>query len=248
MTSNPLERAFEWSRDKIRWYCDACEYRLNDRNAKIADAILRHLRDEPRLCDVGCGVGYLSVELAKRAKCVLSLELNPDALAELEKTVAARGITNITPLVGDFDSLEPQGAPYDGMALCMFGGMLEYVAVAERWLAHGGKTFFITTVAKKRTFSSSGAASPHMGLDDMREYLNRGGFEYSECVIPTAFGQPFKDFEDARRFMRAYDKLSGDKEIDDDLRNRLVETGESEFSLYLPAEKEYLLFIIDRRV
>ena len=154
---------------------------------------------------------------------------------------------NITPLQADFDTQAPVGEPFDGMVLCMFGGMFEYVAVAERWLSKEGKTFFITGTSKRRCFSANGVASSNDSLDDMRRYLADNGFKWSESIIPTSFGQPLTSVEEARRFMRAYDKLSTDDEIARDLEKRLFETGEREFPLYLPADKEYIMFTISRR-
>ena len=247
MTSNPHERAFEWTEDKIRWYGDASVYHGNDRTQKIAAALLAELPDRPRVCDVGCGVGFLSLELAKGAREVLSLELNENALAALQNEIKKRSVVNITPLQADFDTQAPVGEPFDGMVLCMFGGMFEYVAVAERWLSKEGKTFFITGTSKRRCFSANGVASSNDSLDDMRRYLADNGFKWSESIIPTSFGQPLTSVEEARRFMRAYDKLSTDDEIARDLEKRLFETGEREFPLYLPADKEYIMFMISRR-
>ena len=247
MTSNPHERAFEWSADKIRWYCDASVYHRNDRTQKIAAALLGELPEKPRVCDVGCGVGFLSLELAKGAREVLSLELNENALAVLQREIQNRGVTNITPLRADFDEQSPVGEPFDGMVLCMFGGMFEYVALAEHWLSAQGKTFFITGTSKRRCFSANGVASSNDSLEDMRRYLADNGYSWSESLIPTSFGQPLASLEEARRFMRAYDKLSTDEEIAIDLKKRLIETGESEFPLYLPADKEYIMFTISHR-
>ncbi|MEG2083846.1 MAG: class I SAM-dependent methyltransferase, partial [Oscillospiraceae bacterium] len=107
MTANPLERAFEWSPDKVRWYRDACEYSENDRNARIADAVMGQLPTFPSVCDIGCGIGCLSLELAKQASRMLALELNTYALSVLISQVNDDQITNIETMQGDVATLPP---------------------------------------------------------------------------------------------------------------------------------------------
>ncbi len=59
------------------------------------------------LCDMGCGNGFYSLQLAKMAGPsgrVLSVDIQAEMLAELRQRFEAEAIENITPILGSFHS------------------------------------------------------------------------------------------------------------------------------------------------
>jgi SAM-dependent methyltransferase len=59
--------------------------------------------------DAGCGNGWVTVPLAKLARRVTALDISPVSLTVLQKAAEQAGITNITPLTGDFPALYRNG-------------------------------------------------------------------------------------------------------------------------------------------
>ena len=55
---------FIWTEEKILWYQEAVAYFGYDR--VLADAAEPYLPREETVCDLGCGSGYLAMELARR--------------------------------------------------------------------------------------------------------------------------------------------------------------------------------------
>jgi len=55
---------FLWSEKRIEWYQRAVAYNRFD--AALADAVEPFLPLGETVCDLGCGIGYLAAELARR--------------------------------------------------------------------------------------------------------------------------------------------------------------------------------------
>ena len=57
------------------------------------------LTDEDVVVDVGCGTGGLTLEFAKRAKKVFSIDMNPDAIKTTRKNLENFGLQNKVELI-----------------------------------------------------------------------------------------------------------------------------------------------------
>ena len=119
---------FQWSEDMVRFMRQASEY--GDYHRRLADWMRPDLHKRDRLCDAGCGLGYLSLALAPYVQHITAADRNGDALAVLRENCAARGIDNIDIRCGDLFSMPPDAA-YDAMVFCFFGRMEEIAAIAK---------------------------------------------------------------------------------------------------------------------
>lgn len=59
------------------------------------------LTDEDVVVDVGCGTGGLTLEFAKRARKVFSIDINPDAIKTTRKNLEKFGLQNKVELIED---------------------------------------------------------------------------------------------------------------------------------------------------
>ena len=103
---------FCWNEDMIRFLRDASEQ--SDYHRLLAARIARELPENARVCDAGCGLGYLSLRLAPYCRQITAVDRSAEALAVLERNIAAGGPQNITPLCGEIENLPPR-EPYDAM-------------------------------------------------------------------------------------------------------------------------------------
>ena len=62
---------------------------------ELVDAIDRYLKPGMVCYDIGASIGYLTMQMAQRAKRVYAFEPSPEARGELAKHTAANGFTNI---------------------------------------------------------------------------------------------------------------------------------------------------------
>ena len=74
---------FLWKPDMIRFMRDASEH--TGYHADLAARIVPHLKEGARVCDAGCGLGYLSLALAPLAAQVTAVDRNADALSVLRE-------------------------------------------------------------------------------------------------------------------------------------------------------------------
>ena len=119
---------FCWNEDMIRFLRDASEQ--SDYHRLLAARIARELPENARVCDAGCGLGYLSLRLAPYCRQITAVDRSAEALAVLERNIAAGGPRNITPLCGEIENLPPR-EPYDAMVFCFFGTAEETLRLAR---------------------------------------------------------------------------------------------------------------------
>jgi len=240
MTDNPLEKLFTWSPEKIGWYADACEYSGNNRNQKLAEAILESLPPSPQIGDIGCGIGGLSINLAKKASKITAVDLNGDALDYFRKIIARDSIHNIEILEGDFKTLAPSALNVDCVVFCMVGD-IDFINRAMSWTDN--KIVLIIDNAESRSFASKPRKHTRLSPDSVRSSLLEAGLKFEEKSIAASFGQPFSSFDEAIKFFSCYDRDSSKDEIKKSLDTRLVKTGMADFPFFLPNDKEYLMFV-----
>ena len=241
MVDNTQQKLFTWSPEKIRWYADACEYSGNDRNEKLAKAILESLPLAPHICDIGCGIGGLSLQLAKNAKKVTAVDVDRDALDYLRNTVTRNATNNIEIVEGDFETLESITHYADCLVFCMVGD-IDFIKPARNWT--DGKVVFIIDGTEKVRFASNPKKHTRQGPDELRTHLKDIRLKFEELSVKASFGQPLANMGEAIKFISSYDHESTQDEIRSTLESRLISTGRADFPLYLPNEKEYAMFII----
>lgn len=228
---------YQWGSERIRFMTDACEY--GQYHHHLAQLLGPHLEGAERVCDVGCGLGYLSLELAKFVPHVTAVEIDEEAIRVLRKNCTAKGIDNVTALCSDAFSMGEK-QQFDCMIFCVFGSMEEVLSIGKKHCC--GDILMITRNEKHHRFSSEQDA-----LRDRKYSFENYCYELRQRSIPfeareftLEFGQPFRSLEDAAAFYELYSK-SGDIS-QAELMERLEKTNRQDFPYYLP-KKSNLGFI-----
>ena len=242
MTEKPHKKLFEWTPEMISWYADSCEYSKNDRNKKIAEAVIDVLPPHPYVCDIGCGIGTVSLELTKRASRVTAIDINRDALNFLRETALRRGLDNLEIIEGNFADLEPPLTKADCVVFCMVR-VDDLIEKARLWTA--GKIIIVTNPADYHSFSPKTKKNEKERIEKLRIYLKENRLSYSENLISTSSGQPFRNFDSAVSFVSSYDRERSLNDIRNMLGECLEDTGRTDFPFYLPNNKDYLIFTVD---
>lgn len=225
---------FRWTDDMIRFMADAAG--RTDFHQRLAAELLPWLHPDDAVCDAGCGLGYLSLALAPHVRNVTAVEREQRALAVLERELAARHIENVTPLCADVFTHRPD-RPYDAMVFCFFGSMDEILSVAAAQCRG-------TVIAVKRdqtdhrfTVTKQPLGGIH-GVDAACRRMAELGIPYELKRTAFRFDQPFRSWEDARRFFEMYRRRDDASLITDELlRQRLEATGDDEFPWRLPSAR-----------
>lgn len=216
-----------WTEESARLMARA--YRHGTAAAVLADWMAPRMKEHVHVCDAGCGVGALSLELARRGCCVTALDIHETPLAELRKS--ADGQLRIDVRLADAKAHTPD-VPYDAMVFCFFAGMDECLTMAKRCCT--GDVFYISRDYDMHRFSVGKHPVHYSGYREACALLDEMGVTYDCAACELDMGQPFESMEEARRFFVLYSRDDPKLITDAFLLSRLVQTEDQQYPLYLP--------------
>ena len=230
-----------WSEKTIRWFADASAF--TGFHKKLAAMLAERLPGKGTLADLGCGTGLIDFELAPRYERVVCVDVCEEALASLRAGADVRAMTNIETRLADAGSISER---FDDV-IAVFYGDAELIVKKLLPLAKAG-------------FAAVVHASPDgkLGPEDYRlkktdtaaaaeALLTELGIDYERTDVSLEYGQPLRTVEDAREFTRAYSARPPADAVDEYLEKNLVATGERDFPLYLPNEKNFSILTVLKR-
>lgn len=222
-----------WYDDMIRFMRHASEY--GSYNQVLLKKMLPYLTPELHICDAGSGLGYLSLALSPHVQAVTAVEKHPDAAGVLEENCLHKGIANVRSCCEDMQQHFPED-PYDAMVFCFFGRPEEILQLAKKLCR--GRVFVFTRNYRNHRFSAGTHASGWDGFPELAALLRDHGIEAHSETFRVEYGQPFRSWQDARRFFEIYSKDSDKSVITEDfLKQKVTETGRDDFPLYMPHER-----------
>ena len=104
-----------WNEDTIRWYKNANAFTSFHKN--VANAISK-IEGGETLCDLGCGLGLIDLELAAGVKKIDCFDISRPALDSLNDDILSMGIQNIETHLQDCETLSGK---WDIALMCYFG-------------------------------------------------------------------------------------------------------------------------------
>ena len=221
-----------WTPDSIRFRIDAAEYGGFD--AKIAAQVLRHLPEHARVCDAGCGLGYLSLALSNGCESVTAVDTSAEAISVLRQNIDRYKISNITAAQNDLFSMQPE-TPYDAMVFCFFGRVEETLRAAKAQCT--GQAIMIKKNWKNHRFSMKERPLKGYTLRHTVSELDECKTPYKIATFPIEMGQPFRSLDDALLFFRTYAEEGDGQILLEQIRSRLVRTDSKRYPYYLPSRK-----------
>ncbi|AFM01898.1 methyltransferase family protein [Desulfitobacterium dehalogenans ATCC 51507] len=230
---------FEWNENTVRWYEDAERHTGFFKN--IAELVGPKLAEYSTLCDIGCGIGMVDLELSRYIDRITCIDIHPYAIETLKKSIQTRNLTNITPLTMDCNSIEEC---WDVIFISFFGSreLEQFLSHCKKLIAVVGRKSQAELYPEKyRRFQKNTAK-------EVEEGLIRKGIPYSLTETVFEFGQPFRSEEEARNFVRTQSHNISPHDLENFITERLVAIGKGEFSLYLPRQKPIGVFEIEGKL
>ena len=222
---------FQWNEEMVRFMRDASEY--SDYHRRLVQWMLPDLHPGDHICDAGCGLGYLSLALSPYVRRVTAADRSQEALSVLRENCSRRAVHNIDIRPGDIRADSPDAA-YDAMVFCFFGSMEEILAAALRQCRGTVLTVVRDDVCHR--FSGAPRAPDRHSFDAACGVLDAHGIPYTAQRAALDFPQPFRTLEDARTFLTLY---GGGAPAEDDLRAKLISTGDPDFPWQLPGVRRF---------
>ena len=233
---------YRWTADSIGWMADAA--RQTDFYRLLAAELVPYLRPEDRICDAGCGLGFLSLALSPYVRSVTAAERDGRALSVLERELSLRQIRNVQPLCTDVLTHTPSQF-YDAMVFCFFGSMDEILTAARAQCR--GRVLVVKRdqTDHRFTVTKQPLGGTH-GVEAACRRLTELGIPCDLKRTAFRFDQPFRTWEDARRFFALYRREDDAALITDDfLRGKLERTGDPQFPWRLPSLRRLGLLTFD---
>jgi ArsR family transcriptional regulator len=142
------------------------------------------------VADFGCGDGVLSLEMARFAKSVVSIDNNSKAVAQTRKMIARAGVSNVTLLE---ESLENTSIDSDSVDIVFLSQTLHHLKdpvlgleVAARVLKNGGRVLIMELFEHRENWVMEKLGHKHLGFKSsyLKKIIKQAGFEiaYSEVM------------------------------------------------------------------
>lgn len=225
---------YRWKPEMIRFMQNASEYGIYHK--QLASIIAEQIPQSSTVCDVGCGLGYLSIELSKLVKQVTAIDINKDVIDILNVNKDNGRIQNMTAVCADIHSFVPQ-EKFDAMVFCFFGKTDEVFEIVKAKCR--GKAFVISRSWGEHRFSVTPQSADKLTAQKVCEVLKEKKIPFKAESFSAQMGQPFESREDAVLFFNTYNK---DKNVEsvtfDSISDRLVPVNYGKFRYYLPLIKE----------
>ncbi|MEG0292600.1 MAG: class I SAM-dependent methyltransferase [Anaerovoracaceae bacterium] len=215
---------FIWTNESIRWYERAANH--SNFYHKLAAQISPYLNKDDSLCDLGCGLGYLSIALSPYVNRITSIDIDSRPLKVLSQNIKSMKIKNINPCHQNAMELSNNPAnKWDTLVLCYFGQILN-PSDFDYFYSLCHKQIII--IANKN-WQEILELPPHLIIK--RESLSLN------------FNQPFNNPEEARMYFAHYLRGKTHGTVEDRMKE-LVEDGAG--NLFLPKEKQMDIIVIKK--
>lgn len=223
-----------WDAAAVAFMRDAITYcRYADR---LAEILRKHLPTDGHICDAGCGIGALSVALARSCREVTAVDISQTAIDTLRQTSSEE---NLHAVCADIFTMQPK-TPYDAMVFCYFGRTDEILRIAKRQC--NGSVLLVKRDCAAHRFSVGHVEQPLHRRETTRELLLAEQIPFSSECLSLELGQPFRSIDEALAFFRLYN-TSELPVTEASLLPRLQKTQDTEFPYYLPELRQMELFV-----
>jgi ArsR family transcriptional regulator len=159
---------------------------------------LAHLLPPVDVVDIGCGEGYLTIEVARWAKRVIAIDRSATVLARAKALAARRRAANITFKRGELERLPLDGASVDiallSQALHHASDPAHALGEAVRVVKPGGKVLVLDLRAHDEGWVRDKLGDRHLGFADeqLKDLLTAAGLSDVKVTVGSRrSGDPF---------------------------------------------------------
>ena len=226
-----------WDDQTSERFIDASAY--TGFHKALAQKLLPYVAREYTVCDIGCGLGRLDIELSPYVSEIMALDISEYALSMLKRDAGRAGANNISIHRGEAEALE---GCYDIVLMSLFGE-----TDTQEILRHCKRSFIriVSASTKSGLYPERHRREVKNAVPVVSRQLNALGIDFRVEYCSFEFGQPLKTRQDAEQFVLSNAPEATAGEIVDFLDANMERTGRGDFPFYLPYQKELGIFVID---
>ena len=228
----------EWNEKNCRWFKEASSF--TGFHKTLAQKILPLLEPGDTLCDIGCGLGRLVIEIAPYLSEILAVDTNEYAINTLKQDVEHSGIGNVRTRRCDFAEVE---GSFDVVLLSLFGHLdiQKVFKLCRRRIIR-----IVSASQKSGLYPQRHRREVKNFVPLTQEELSKLGIDFKLELCTFEFGQPLRTKQDAASFVQSNAPEANKEEIDEFLSENIQSTGNADFPFYLPYSKDLGIFVIDK--
>lgn len=218
-----------WTGQSLQWYINASEY--TGFHKRMAEIIAPRISGSDTLLDLGCGPGCIDLHLHGYVGSITAADIEPIALESLRGRCEEAGIRNITTVQADAEQYRQEA---DVVLMSMYSpkNLFPVCEMAGRYVVR------ITNESSGEPRPDGKQRSPRNG-DTLAAELDALGLKYDLEPHRMEFGQPFASYDDAMEYVRHYRGGLSMDEVNAYLSGRIIMTGEDEYPLYMPNNRNF---------
>ncbi|MCL1917751.1 MAG: tRNA (guanine-N(7)-)-methyltransferase [Peptococcaceae bacterium] len=229
---------FLWNEQSIQWFLDASAY--TGFHHQLAMRIVPYLEADDTLCDIGCGLGRLDLELAPHVSSLTAVDVDEKVIVKLQRDVILSGFQNLHARCTD--ATEVKGL-FDVVLMSFFGGSGSGMEDSYR-LCCRRLVRVVNAENKGNLYPGSHRKTVKKTIPIVQQELSDQGYRYELVTDTIEFGQPLRSWQDAEQFVLYNAPEATDKEVNDFLHENAERTKQDEFPIYLPNPKDVGIFVI----
>ncbi|MGN7403379.1 class I SAM-dependent methyltransferase [Cytobacillus praedii] len=233
-----------WTEKSTKWYKQAAEY--TKYHQAIYKEIYPFIPVTASVLDVGCGLGFLSTEIAQNAKAVTAIDIDDLPLKDLEERLKQENIMNLHVIKSDW-SVISEGPKWDVVVSSFFKSNIEDIGRLFEYCCE--RLILVVSNGSENSFLPERNSHHYLKRADLfADRLRTRGipFYYKNCLIQ--FGQPFSSVAEAREFIKHYQPNCDNGEIDYHIRSHVKNIIEDAYGnqYFLSNVKEVCVFVIEK--
>ncbi|MDD5806327.1 MAG: methyltransferase domain-containing protein [Eggerthellales bacterium] len=231
-----------WTPEIISYMADAS--RTSNYFARLSEIALRDLPAGSRVCDAGCGMGQLSLEMARAGMQVDAFDCSPQAIAYLTNSLGEASLSpgRVRPSLTDFTRTPLEPGRFDRMVFSLSAAAVDAFDCGRK---HGARSLVVINKMHPAPAQGDEDRPIVYNLEKAVGHLCSLGLRTSATDVTLSLDQPFSSIESARRFFSLFRTRAYPHGITDtQLRSELTATENPEFPYVLPVKRHLAVFRI----
>ena len=206
----------------------------------LAGKIIPYLAPENTICDLGCGLGRLDLELAAFVRELTAVDLSENVVETLRQDAESLNLVNVYAECRDATQISEV---YDIVLMSFFGRP----SFSDITKLYRHKLIRVVNVDNSSNFYPERyRCTVKETVPEVREELTKQGVNFTQELYSIEFGQPLRSWRDAELFVLNNAPEISAEESRAFLKDRIEHTGRDDYPFYLPNKKEIGVFIINK--